>query len=65
MYSLEVLERQYDMNSPEGKTGFMKEAAARLGEFEEQIERDNYTEAVARAYKVAFEDLKSWWQRRL
>lgn len=58
MYSLEVLERQYDMNSPEGKTGFMKEAAARLGEFEEQIERDNYTEAVARAYKVAFEDLK-------
>ena len=58
MYSLEVLERQFDLNSPEGKTAFLKEAASRLGEFEEQIERDNYTEAVARAYRVSFEDLK-------
>ena len=37
MYSLEVLERQYDMNSPEGKTAFMQEVAARLGEFEDRL----------------------------
>lgn len=58
MYSLEVLENQFDLNSPEGKTDFMKAVAGKLGEFEEQIERDNYTEAAAKAYKVSFEDLK-------
>lgn len=58
MFGLEVLEREYDMASPEGKTEFMKEAAKRLGEFEEEIERNNYIEAVARAYHVTFEDLK-------
>ena len=35
MYSLEVLEKEYDMNSPEGKTEFMKETARRLTQFEE------------------------------
>ena len=35
------------MYSPEGKTAFMKEAAKRLGTFEEEIERNNYIEAVA------------------
>lgn len=58
MFSLEVMEREYDMASPEGKTEFMKEAARRLGTFEEEIERNNYIEAVAKAYKVTFEDLK-------
>ena len=47
MYSLEVLEKDYDMNSPEGKTEFMKETARRLTQFEEEIERNNYIEAVA------------------
>ncbi len=58
LYSLEVLERDYDLNSPEGKTGFMREAARRLTEFDEEIERNNYIEAVAAAYHVGFEDLR-------
>ena len=58
MYSLEVLEKEYDMNSPEGKTEFMKETARRLTEFEEEIERNNYIEAVAKSYHVGFEDLR-------
>ena len=58
MFSLEMLERAYDMNSPEGKTEFMREAAKRLTQFEEEIERNNYIEAVARAYRVTYEDLK-------
>ena len=58
LFSLEVLERNYDMNSPEGKTEFMKEAARRLTEFDEEIERSNYIEAVASAYHVRCEDLK-------
>lgn len=58
MFSLEILEREYDMNSPEGKTEFMKEAAKRLTRFEEEIERNNYIEAVAKAYHVSYEDLR-------
>lgn len=46
------------MNSPEGKTEFMKETARRLTQFEEEIERNNYIEAVAKAYHVGFEDLR-------
>ena len=58
MFSLEVLERDYDMHSPEGKTDFMREVARRLGEFEEEIERNNYIEAVAQAYHVGYDELR-------
>ena len=58
MFSLEVLEKDFDMNSPEGKTAFMKEAAKRLTEFEEEIERNNYIEAVAERYKVGYDNLR-------
>lgn len=58
MFSLEVLEKNYDMTSPEGKTAFMKEAARRLAEFDEEIERNNYIEATAKAYHVGYEELK-------
>lgn len=58
MFSLEVLEKNYDLTSPEGKTDFMKEAAKRLTEFDEEIERNNYIEAVAKAYHVGYEDLR-------
>ena len=58
MFTLEVLEKDFDMNSPEGKTAFMKEAAKRLNGFEEEIERNNYIEAVAERYKVGYDNLR-------
>ena len=58
MFSLEVLEREYDMHSPEGKTEFYHEAAKRLCTFEEEIERNNYIEAVAEAYHIGYENLR-------
>lgn len=58
MFSLEVLEKDYDLHTPEGKTDFMREAARRLTEFDEEIERNNYIEAVAAAYHVGIEDLR-------
>lgn len=58
LFGLEVLERDYDLNSPEGKTDFMKETARRLNEFREEIERNNYIEAVAQKYRVGYEELK-------
>ena len=58
MFSLEMLEKQYDMNSPEGKTDFFKEVSRRLLEFEDELERNNYIEAVATAYRVSRESLE-------
>ena len=58
MFGLEVLEKNHDMQSPEGKTAFLHEAASRLTRFDEEIERNNYIEAVAKAYHVGFEELK-------
>lgn len=58
LFSLEVLERDYDMTSPEGKTSFFNEAAKRLTEFEDNLERNNYIEAVAKKYHISYEDLR-------
>lgn len=63
MFGLEMLERDYDIQSPEGKTSFFREAAKRLGEFEEEIERNNYIEAVAKTYRIGYEELKKLVQR--
>ena len=59
MFGLEMLEKGYDLNAPEGKTEFLREAARRLARFEEEIERDNYIEAVAKTYHVGCEELKT------
>ena len=58
MFGLEMLERDYDMASPEGKTEFFREAARRLLGFEDELERNNYIEAVSAAYKVSRESLE-------
>ncbi len=58
MFSLDKLSEDYDMNSPEGKTAFFREAARRLTGFEDELERNNYIEAVARAYHVTPESLQ-------
>ena len=58
LFSLEMLERNFDMDSPEGKTAFFNEAARRLIGFEDELERSNYIEAVARTYKVSEESLR-------
>ncbi len=59
LFSLEILERDYDMNSPEGKTEFFKEVALRLTQFEEEIERNNYIDAVAEKYHLGPDSLKN------
>lgn len=58
MFDLEMLEKNFDMNSPEGKTEFHREVARRLCNFEEEIERENYIEAVAQAYHIGYDNLR-------
>ena len=58
MFEISVIRSQYNMQDPESKTGFYNAVARKLLEFPEKLERDNYTEAVAREYMIPAEDLK-------
>ncbi len=58
MFEISVIRSQYSMQDPESKTAFYNAAARKLLEFPEKLERDNYTEAVAREYMIPPEDLK-------
>ena len=58
LFEISVIRSHYSMQDPESKTAFYREAAAKLLEFPEKLERDNYTEAVAREYMIPAEDLK-------
>lgn len=58
LFEIRILEQQYDMNDPEGKTAFYQEAAKKLCGFEEKLERENYIEAVAEKYRIPAEDLR-------
>lgn len=57
-FELRVLEQQYDFNDPESKTKFHREIAKKLCEFKEEVERENYLQAVADKYHIAFENLR-------
>lgn len=58
MFEIRILEQQYDMKDPEGKTAFYNEAAKKLCGFAEKLERDNYIDAVARKYMISVDDLR-------
>lgn len=58
LFEIRILEQQYDMKDPEGKTGFYNEVAKRLCGFTEKLERDNYIDAVAAKYMIAVDDLR-------
>ncbi|MCI8282763.1 MAG: DNA primase [Lachnospiraceae bacterium] len=58
LFEVSVLEQQFDLHDPEGKTSFFNEIAKKLLEFEEELERNNYIEAVASKYQVGFENLR-------
>ena len=58
MFEISVIRSEYNMQDPESKTGFYNTVARKLLEFSEKLERDNYTEAVAREYMIPLDDLK-------
>ncbi len=58
MFEVRIMENDYDMNDPTSKTAFFNEIAKKLLGFSEELERNNYIEAVAQKYKISFEDLR-------
>ncbi len=57
-FELSVLEREYDLRDPASKTAFFHAVAEKLLQFEEEIERDNYIEAVAEKYRIGPDKLR-------
>lgn len=58
LFEIRVLEREFDLSDPEGKTKFHREIAKKLCQFSEEVERDNYTQAIAEKYHMGYENLR-------
>ncbi len=57
-FEIRILEEQYNLKDPEQKTRFHREIARKLCEFSEEVERDNYLQAVAEKYFIGVENLR-------
>lgn len=57
-FELKILERDYHLDDPESKTAFHREIAKKLCGFEEEVERENYIESVAKHYHIGYENLR-------
>ena len=57
-FEVRILAGQYDMNDPESKTKFHREIAKKLCDFKEELERDNYLQAIAEKYYIGVENLR-------
>ena len=58
LFEIRMLEKEFNLSDPEDKTKFHREIARKLCEFSEEVERENYIEAVAEKYHIGFENLR-------
>lgn len=57
-FEIRILERDFHMEDPESKTKFHREIAKKLCGFSEEVERENYINAIAERYHIGFENLR-------
>lgn len=57
-FEIRALSEQYDMQDPEQKTKFHREIAKKLCGFSEELERENYLQAVAEKYMIGADNLR-------
>lgn len=57
-FEVRVLQGQFNMEDPEEKTKFHREIARKLCGFPEEVERDNYLQAVAQRYFIGVGNLR-------
>ena len=58
LFEIRIISRDYDLADPESKTAFYQETAKKLLEFSEELERDNYIQAVSKQFNIPYESLK-------
>ena len=57
-FEIRMLEKNYDVKDPEGRTRFHEAIVAKLINFTEEIERENYLDAVAAKYMINVDSLR-------
>ncbi len=57
-FEIRVLERDFDLKDPDSKTRFYREVAKKLCSFSEEVERENYIQAIAEKYNIGYENLR-------
>jgi len=57
-FEIHVMQRAYNMSDPEDRTKFQQKMAGRLAAIDNEIERNNYTEAFASEYMIPTDVLK-------
>lgn len=63
LFELDVLRQSYDFSDPEKKTAFFREVAARLTQFTDELERNNYLEAAAARFQIPANSLREMVNR--
>ncbi|WP_027218406.1 DNA primase [Butyrivibrio fibrisolvens] len=58
-FEIRIMQRDYDMTDPAGKTAYYRAVARRLCEFSESLERENYIQATAAKLAIPIGDLKN------
>ena len=57
-FEIRILQKDYNLEDPEEKTKFHREIAKKLCGFSEEVERDNYIQAIADKYHIGFDNLR-------
>ena len=52
LFEIDQLQKEYDMGDPDGRTGFVQELSSRLTRFRDEVERNNYIDAVCERYHL-------------
>ncbi len=58
VFEIHAMEKRYDLGDPEGRTQFQQRLAKHLAIIDDELERNNYTEALAAEYMIKDELLK-------
>lgn len=64
LFEVRIMQDDYDLSDPAGKTAFHNAIAEKLLAFSDEVERDNYIEAVAELYHIGFDNLRKLVQKR-
>ena len=57
LWEVEILKKDYNLNEPDERTNFYREVARMLSGFNEKLERENYTHAVAKRLMIEYNAL--------
>lgn len=57
-FEVRILERDYNLKDPDDKTRFVKAIGDKLMNFPDDIERENYMQAIASKYDISYESIK-------